>query len=110
MALEGIAYFVDEESDGNCFYIKYFGKEVSYLVVNHSENDFPYVLSMNTLENFRRKGFMESLLRYAKDYYSDIGKVLMSGKLNVLEIKKYYSSLEKKGLVRMGEDGRWEFI
>ena len=110
MALEGVVYLVDEESDGNCFYIKYLGEEVSYLVVNHSENEFPYVLSMNTLEEFRGKGFMESLLGYAKDYYFNLGKVLMSGKLNVSEIKGYYNRLEKKGLVRMGEEGRWEFI
>lgn len=110
MALEGMIYFVDEESDGNCFYVKYFGEEVSHLVVNHSEQDFPYVLSMNTLKEFRGKGFMESLLIYARDYYRDIGKVLMSGKLNSLEVKGYYNYLENKGLVKKRESGRWEFI
>ena len=111
MGLEKIKYFREETGEDNCFYATCLDEEVSHLIVNHSENDFPYVLSVNTLEEFRGNNLMENLLVNARDYYFNLGKGnLRSSLYPAPEVKGYYSYLEQKGLIQMGEDGRWEFI
>lgn len=91
-------------------------KEVSHLRIDFLENNFPYVLSMHTLEKYRNKRIMENLLKYANNFYVDVtGENLRFSRSPDEGVKGYLEKLEKKGLVkkvknyRRKDFGRWIF-
>lgn len=91
-------------------------KEISYLRVDFFENKFPYVFSMHTLEGYKGKGSMESLLKYANKFYTNVtGEKLRSSIKPDEDVEGYWNRLEKKGLVKRitkeerKDFGRWIF-
>jgi hypothetical protein len=111
-----INYYQEFKEGKGDFYAKDDQKMLGLLRVNFSEKKFPYILSINILEDSEGEEILETLLKRANDFYWHFSK----NKLRSIsgfdsEKKDFWKDLERKDLVEMVLDsnredyGRWIF-